>query len=164
MFRIDTPEWRAVEANLKRLDYKTKSREIKKILRRQAKPVQRTMQELTPIGKGPKRGNLKKSIGIFTTRSKDFPGVVIGPGAGKRRKNDGYYGFFVAHGTKGYKAGQKTSWGRKVRGKSTRGNRGIKANDFLTKTRVAVGNMWANGMSRELERFINREAKKLGFE
>lgn len=53
-------------------------------------------------------GNLRKSIGLITGKSKKFPNVQLGYRAGEKRKNDGWYGFMVHEGLGGRKKGGKS--------------------------------------------------------
>tara|TARA_R110000772_G_scaffold67579_2_gene150027 strand:+ start:3585 stop:4058 length:474 start_codon:yes stop_codon:yes gene_type:complete len=90
-----------------------KRREILKLLRRQAKPLVKAIRANTPMANKTvirrladgskaaeyKPGNLKKSIQIKTSPSKNYPNVLVGPNVKKNAKYDGYYGFFIQYGT-----------------------------------------------------------------
>lgn len=75
--------------------------EMVKIQRKAAKPLQKIAKSLTPS----LTGNLKKTIKIFTGKSKDIAIVMVGFAAGKGKNPDGYYGFWVDTGTGGRKEG-----------------------------------------------------------
>lgn len=95
-------------------DDKTKKKEMLKILGQVANPTVKAARNEAPISNRPhlisgKRtrkliqpGNLKKSIGKIRGKKglgKENAVLYVGPRS-KGRKNDGWYGMFVAHGTK----------------------------------------------------------------
>ena len=94
-------------------DDKIKRKQVLALMRRQAAPVRTAIKNETPtadsviIGRGGKEypvGNLKKSIGIKTLKKgrkygATHIGVAVGPRKGGKKKNDGFYGFFLQYGT-----------------------------------------------------------------
>lgn len=84
-----------VVAKLKKLDTTAKKlRVLRSIYRESAKPLVAAARANVPA----KTGNLKKSIKFFKARSKTT--FYVGPRAGRRQKNDGYYGRWIEFGTK----------------------------------------------------------------
>ena len=84
-----------VVAKLKKLQTTAqKTRVLKSIFRESSKPLVAAARANVPN----KTGNLKKSIKFFTTRSKTT--FYVGPRAGRRQKNDGFYGRWLEFGTK----------------------------------------------------------------
>lgn len=98
---------------------RTKRLEVLKILRRQMREIRDVVRNATPVSDRTssrmawvnyekkrvfyKPGNLRKSIGIYTGKSKFKPNVYVGPAmtkrGGKLKKNDGYYAAFLVYGT-----------------------------------------------------------------
>ena len=88
---------------------------VRQGLRKAAKPLVKAAKSNAPIGKGPGRGNLKKSIGVMTGAQRsalmnismaqasalraDKQAVYVGPRAGRRWKYDAWYAHFVEFGT-----------------------------------------------------------------
>lgn len=137
-------------------DDKTKRQEVLKILRRQVKPAISRMQAIAPEAKKDviysrdksvvfKPGNLKRSIKVFTGKNKQFPSVYVGPRAKGKPSGSGYYGYFVAYGTKGIRAIR--------RGK----------NNFIEKTGASVGNSVLRDIGDKTLKYIDKRAKQLGF-
>lgn len=92
---------REISDAFRRLDDAIVRNELLKIQRKAAKPLQKIAQRLVPV----LTGDLKKTIKIFTGKSKEFPTVMIGFAAGGAKNPDGYYGFWVDTGTGGRKEG-----------------------------------------------------------
>lgn len=107
-----------LERKLKQLPDKVKKREMLKILGQVANPTVKAMRAAAPISKkehliSGKRarkviqpGNLKKSIGKIRGKrglGKENAVLYVGPRS-KGKKNDGWYGMFVAKGTVKQKA------------------------------------------------------------
>ena len=151
-FTVEIEGFDEVLRNLKKLEDRVTRRELLKIFRRQAEPVKRIMAAQAPradrtvnyhrdnsIKYTP--GNLKRSIKKFTGRSKDYPNIQVGPQA-KKAEGSGYYGYFVAYGTK------------RIRRK----------NNFVKRTDSLVSEIIGNRISGELQRYLEKEATKLGFE
>lgn len=159
-FTVEIEGFDEVIKQLQKLEDRVKRRELLKIFRRQAEPVVRTMRTQVPVANrtvkyhrrvvdknGNKKdvnytpGNLKRSIKKFTGRSKDYPNIQVGPQA-KKAEGSGYYGYFVAYGTK------------RIRRK----------NNFIKRTDSLVSEIIGDRISGELKKYLEREAKKLGFE
>lgn len=98
---------------IKKVPHKTKRSEVLKLLRRASKPTINAARAFAPQSSKPhfryskgvkvaeyEPGNLKKSIGNITSKVKDNAVLYVGPRAGSKRKNDGYYGHLVEYGTK----------------------------------------------------------------
>jgi HK97 gp10 family phage protein len=95
---------------LKRLPKEYQGSVLKKVLRRNAKAVVKAAKGNVPVAKKTVKryingkvvatytpGNLKRSIGVLPLRKTSS--VFVGPRAGERYKNDGWYGHFVENGT-----------------------------------------------------------------
>tara|TARA_R110000868_G_scaffold108761_4_gene296613 strand:- start:4113 stop:4610 length:498 start_codon:yes stop_codon:yes gene_type:complete len=140
---------------IKALPDRTKRLEVLKILRRQMNPIKKAVRDNTPIatrsssrsvksvGGQPKRykyepENLKKSIGIFTGKSRLMPAVYVGPAMGAKRKYDGYYGFFVIYGTKF-----------------------MKGDDFVRKAAAPLIQNVTKVMTTDLKKYIDKRIKQL---
>lgn len=127
-------------------DDKMKVREIRKVLRRQSKPILRAVKAATPIAKKPitVRGekylpqNLKKSMAIKTGKSKTYPNVLVGPRMGKKYKNDGFYIYFLQYGT------------NKIQG-----------DDFIGRAASPLLPSVNRVMSSDLKKYIEKKAKTL---
>jgi len=149
---------RIVRAIQKLGDDKIKAREVKKILRKQAKPSLRALNRNTPnrASKGENRaikrgeslywpGNLKRSNKI-KVRGKDYPTAFVGAHVpskrAKKKSGSGYYGYFVQYGTQ----------------------RGIKGDDYVMRAKQEAEQEVGDGVSKELAKYIKKEAKKLGFD
>lgn len=103
-----------VVQKLKRLPLKYQDRELKKILRRNAKPLVVRAKANIPKAAKPvhrykngkivatyKPGNLRRSIRVLPLRR--TKAVFVGPVTGGNRKIDGYYGHFMELGTAFFK-------------------------------------------------------------
>lgn len=155
-FSFDIEGWNEVVDAIKQLPDKVKVREVKKILRRQAKPALRALDRNTPFresGRTVKRGdneykpgNLKRSNRI-KLRGKDYPTAFVGAHVPSRRAKktagSGYYGYFIQYG------------------KGTHKN---KPNDYVQRTRDQVHDELGDNASEELKKYIAKEARKLGFQ
>lgn len=89
-------------------------------------------------------GNLAESIVAITGKrgqSKVNPTIYVGPGLGKRKDADGYYGFFVVKGTKR-----------------------IAPNDFITRGGGPVLPRAKAEIEKGIVDFIVREGRKLGLD
>lgn len=144
-----------VEDRIKKLGtIREKRAKILMILRRQMKPIEAGVRQNTPesdrdhtrkdrngnIITIPK-GNLKKSIGIKTSKNKTNPTVMVGPRAGRKAKYDGFYGWWHIYGW--------SPW---------RGPR-IEANDFIWDGAAPLMDATESRMSDELTRYIERQIK-----
>jgi len=89
------------------------------------------------------RGNLKRSIMTSANKDKKNVGVRVHPMKGKRKRYDGYYGWWLVYGWNPF------------------GGDRIEGNDFLWKGAVSNIPTTANGMSNELEKYITRKLKRL---
>lgn len=130
-------------------DDKVKRSEILKVLRRQSKPILGAIKSNTPIaeevvsfrGVEYNPGNLKKSMAIKTSPSKNYPNVLIGPRKGrngrKALKNDGFYAFWIQYGTKFQKP-----------------------NDFIWKASAPLMDGTNTKMSAELEKYLEKKIKE----
>jgi hypothetical protein len=138
-----------------------KKREIVKILKREASPAIRAMERNAPIEKNWRTikkkvvdrktnkkkvasftpGNLKRSMKLFTGKSKDYPTVYVGAQT-KKAESSGYYGYFVQYGTKG--------------------KRGIRAGkyDFRTVAENEVDGVIGNGLQAETVKYLKRSFSK----
>lgn len=107
-----------LQRKLKQLPDKVKKKEMLKVLGQVATPTVKVARQQAPISKkkhviSGKRtrkiiepGNLRKSIGKIRGKKglgKQNAVLYVGPRS-KGRKNDGWYGMFVEHGTKKQKA------------------------------------------------------------
>jgi hypothetical protein len=150
-FKIEGIE--AVSNEIKSLSSdKIKRREILKILRRQAKPMNAKMKQNAPESDNAiivgdnlyYPGNLKKSIAIKTSPSKKYPNVLVGPRYGKgAKKYDGFYAFWVDLGIGKHKSNP-------TGGKN-----------FIQKTFSQTGEMVYNQASSQLKKYIDKKAKTL---
>jgi hypothetical protein len=136
-----------VIANIKSLpNDRMKRSKILQILRRQMKPVLSAVKLATPESDENvkfrneviQKGNLKRSMAIKTSPLKNYPSVLVGPRMGSKQKFDGWYAFFLQYGT--YR---------------------IKPDDFIGKAASPLMNGTQNQASKELERYITKEAQKL---
>ena len=142
-------------AKIKALPDRTKRLEVLKILRRQMNPIKKAVKDATPVATrassrsvksvgGEKKTykyepeNLKKSIGIFTGKSKYFPAVYVGPAMGVKKRYDGYYGFFVIYGTKF-----------------------IKGTDYVRKTAAPLLPNVTKVMTSDLKKYIDKRIQQL---
>lgn len=133
---------------IRKLPPKIKRREVVKIMKRQIKPIQRAIKANTPIaerdatirGVEVPRGNLKRSITIFTGKNKLHPAVYVGPAMGSKKKHDGFYGYFIQYGL-------GTSKGT--------------PNDFIGEAALPLLGSVNKVMSKDLKRYIDNRAKTL---
>jgi hypothetical protein len=114
MNNIEVTGFPELKAKIKELSNdKDKVREVKLILRQIAKPTLAAIRAATPVskkshiarGKKIEPGNLKKSIGIIESKSKN-PTILVGPRA--KRGNDGWYGHMVHGGHAVYRNSQNS--------------------------------------------------------
>lgn len=89
-----------VEGLLKEMDGKLTQKVIEGTFRKAAKPLIRSARQKAPEGP---TGNLKKSIGVFPSKSsqrraKEMAGIWVGPRLGKAYK--GYHAHLIEFGTK----------------------------------------------------------------
>ena len=154
-FNFKIEGWEEVIMAIKQMPDKVKANEIKKILRRQAKPALRALDSKTPFresGRDIKRGNnvykpgnLKRSNRI-KTRGKDYPTAFVGahvPSArAKKTEGSGYYGYFLQYGLGRHK----------------------EPNDYVQEARDEVATTLGKSASEELKRYIAKKAIKMGFE
>lgn len=141
---------------IRRLDDKMKRKEVLKLLKKQAKPVQTLARANTPrAGKTITRyykdgtvadvyesGNLAKSIKIKAVRASKVGGnpyIWLGPVAGDK-KNDGFYGWFLIRGTKHIAA--RKNWIHQAFHTLDAGNKTME----------------------EVRRYLTNQAKKLGLD
>lgn len=95
---------------LKKLPLELQTKQLKKVLRKNAKPLVRKAKSNIPkalkevhrykdgkIVETHKPGNLRKAIGILSLRR--TAAVYVGPRAGAKYKNNGWYGHFLELGT-----------------------------------------------------------------
>ena len=81
-----------------------KVRALRAILRKAATPVVKATRGFTPVANRNdsntkhKKGDLKKSIGKITGKSKDFPTIYVGPRVKRKFKFKGYIGGWVEDG------------------------------------------------------------------
>ena len=132
-----------------KLPSRAKFLEIRKILRRQVKPLKAAIKveadKTNPEGRTYKirggktvePGNLGDSIKIFNGRNKEFPSVFIGPDMGGKKKNDAFYAFFVQYGTIH-----------------------IAPNDFIDKATKSLLPSLGKEISRDLEKYLQRKIKR----
>lgn len=90
-------------------------------------------------------GNLAKSIGNITGRSKDWPNIQVGARAGVKRKNDGFYAHFVHEGHR-TKSGSMT-----------------RKDPFITEGYNMAKASTAKVSAQFLAMLVEKEAKKKGF-
>ncbi len=101
-----------LQRELKRADDKVKRRELLKLIRSTTRPTIQAARSRAPISSEPHErysggqvvrtydpGNLRRSIGNITSKSRQYPSILVGPRAGAKKKNDGFYGHFVEFGT-----------------------------------------------------------------
>jgi hypothetical protein len=91
-------------------------------------------------------GNLAKSIGNITGKSKVYPNILVGARAGVTRKNDGFYAHFVHEGH------------RTASGSMT------EKDPFIDKGFQATKVIVARSVEKNLVVIIEKKAKKLGFQ
>lgn len=155
-FHFDKAGFDKAATRIRRVgDVKTKSKEIKKLLRRQAKPLVPALRNEAPEAtktvtyhrdksiKYPP-GNLKKSIRIFNGKSKQFPTVYVGPQA-KKPKGSGYYSYFIQYGTKGR-------------------NGIFRKNNYVERVYRSSREQVGTQTSRQLAKYLEKEFRKQGFQ
>jgi len=141
--------FKELSQQLKRLgNDRLKRNEILKVLRQVSKATVNAARSEAPVSKKPhlisgrrtrmiiNPGNLRKSIGNITGKSKTIPTIYVGPRV--KGKNMGFYAAFVHGGTKN----------------------GIKPNQFMTraysKTRGQVTADAEKGVAKYLQKQINK--------
>lgn len=153
-------------------DDKSKRRESFALLRQIAKPTLDVAKQLVPVsnkvhiarGKKIQPGNLKKSLGNITSKSKN-PTILVGPRA--KGKNDGWYGHFVHDGVNIYRKGFKRSRSGKAylaraREKNSKGALSrSKANPFLRKAFETTEGKVTKDAEQKFEKFLQRRIDKL---
>lgn len=136
-------------AKIKALPDRTKRLEVLKILRRQMKPIQSAVRNATPEADRPIKvrgkvympGNAKKSISIFSGKSKLMPSVFVGPATGKKRKYDAWYLYLLVYG-----------W---------RDNRSTRNLDYIRKTASPLIPNATKVMTDDLKKYIDKRIKQL---
>lgn len=111
---ISKRELQAIINKLKTLPLELQDKELKKILRKNAKRVVKQAKSNIPkaqkdvhryqngkIVETHKPGTLRKSIGVLPLRRTSA--VYVGPRAGEKYKNNGWFGHFLELGTVHYK-------------------------------------------------------------
>lgn len=160
-FSINVKGFEKVSRKLTQLPDKIKRRKLLGIMRSAAKPMLEHIKSKTPEhdktvvrknNRGEvftyKPGNLAESMIIMTGkkgRSKVNPQLWLGPGVGKKKEFDGYYGYFVVKGI--------------VRGTARKG-----PNRFMEEAALAKKKTTQDNIEKGIVRIVKREAKKLGLD
>ena len=145
-------------------DDKNKRKESLILLRQIAKPTLDVAKQMAPVskkvhearGKKIQPGNLKKSLGNITSKSKN-PTILVGPRA--KGKNDGWYGHFVHDGVNIYRKGFKRKH-KKGANNSAALSRS-KANPFLRKAFETTEGKVTKDAEQKFEKFLQRRIDKL---
>lgn len=147
---------------LKGLDNSLNKKIIEGTLRVSARPLVKRARDLAPVGP---TGNLKKSIGIFVSRSSDRKanlkaGLWVGPRI--RGKNKGYHAHMIEFGTEERrpKNGRFLVFeynGVLVFAKKAKG---MQPNPFMQPAYEQTKGQVANGIFDNIEKIFLREVKK----
>lgn len=126
-----------------------KRREMLKILRQSAKATVRAAKREAPVSAAPhlvsgrrtrkviQPGNLKKSIGNITGRSKTIPTIYVGARA--KRNHDGWYAHFVHGGTRS----------------------GIQPNPFMDRAYNQTKGQVTPDLEQKVARYVQKQINKL---
>lgn len=153
-------------------DDKDKRRETLILLRQVAKPTLDAARTLAPVskrahwarGKKIQPGNLKKSLGNITGRSKTNPTIYVGARA--KRKHDGWYAHFVHDGHEQFNHGNiKVTRGRDGRFKSVKVKGRFTKKSYLGRTRGAshkfvTGNPFLHKAYEQTKSSVTADAEK----
>lgn len=163
---IDVQGFRELEQKIKMLaNDKDKRRESLILLRQIAKPTLAAARNLAPVSKKAhwarkkkiQPGNLKKSLGNITGRSKTTPTIYVGARA--KRQHDGWYAHFVHDGVNVYRKGFKRK--RKKGANAGAAIARTKGNPFLRKAyEQTKGTVTADAEDR-FAKFLQRRIDKL---
>lgn len=143
---------------------KDKRREVLLILRQVARPTLATAKTLVPVSKkshvarGVKidPGNLKKSLGIITSKSEN-PTVLVGARA--KGANKGWYAHFVHEGVNIYNKGFKRKHSRGANNHAAKSR--TAGNPFLTNAYTATRTSVTTDAEKRMAAFIQRRIDKL---
>lgn len=146
-------------------DDKDKRRETLILLRQVAKPTLDTARTLAPVskrahwarGKKIQPGNLKKSLGNITGRSKTNPTIYVGARA--KRKHDGWYAHFVHDGVNVYRKGFKRK--RKKGANTHAAIARTDGNPFLRKAYEQTKSSVTADAEKRFSKFLQRRIDKL---
>lgn len=148
-------------------DDKNKRREALVILRQIARPTLNVAKQEVPIEKNNKAhwargkkiapGNLKKSLGLITGRSRENPTIYVGPRA--KRGFDGWYGHFVHDGVNVYRKGFKRKHVKGANDKAAVTRR--PGNPFLTRAYNQTEGKVTADAEAKFVKFVQRRLKKL---
>lgn len=151
---------------LKQIDGdKTKRREALIILRQIAKPTLAAAKREVPVSKKAHwarnekiaPGNLKKSLGNITGKSKENPTIYVGPRA--KGKNKGWYGHFVHDGVNSYRKGFKRKHKKGANNSAAVGR--TKGNPFLTRAYEQTEGKVTKEAEAKFGKFVQRRLNKL---
>jgi hypothetical protein len=110
---------RQLKKEFRKMEYGAKkaiSTEIRGVMAQYAGPVLNKLKDNTPIIKSGENvirrergrivatyepGNLRKSMRIFQGTGTTYPRIYLGPAEGSNLADDGYYAYFLIHGTSG---------------------------------------------------------------
>lgn len=145
-FIIDQKDLQAVLDSFKKLPDEVRRRHLHAAERRAANPLRRQMQTEAKKHMGP-TGNLYKSIGNKTGRSKENPRIFVGARMGRSYK--GWHAHWIELGTQNRV--QKTT-GRRT-GKVTK-------DPFFTRSYEAKKDLVLRNLEREVERELARAIAK----
>lgn len=137
-----------LNAKLKRLPDSVKRREVLKIMRRQAKPVQKAYAANLPVDEG----TLSRSVAIKTVsarRSGGNPAIQVMPG--RRGRNDAYYQFMVIR--KGDRPGSRARGSRK--GLNT------VVPDARNRTLSQIESGAVRGVERDVANYVQKQIDRL---
>ncbi len=143
---------------------KDKRREVLLILRQIAKPTLQAAKVLAPVsrrshlarGSKIEPGNLRKSLGIITSKSEN-PTVLVG--ARVKGSNKGWYAHFVHEGVNLYNKGFKRKHTKGANDHAAKSR--TAANPFLRKAFEATQSNATNDAERKMAAFIQRRIDKL---
>lgn len=149
-----------VQRVLKRLPDKLKKRSIQKMFKVALKPFVSTARDQVPKD----TGTLRKSIGLITGRSKEFPSVHVGPRVKKRRAIAKLRasGTKVGHYGSGGWYGHFVEYGAPKRRRLRKGNTGkTEKNPYMDRSIKQDRPKIERNVMNDLIGFVNKHAKRL---
>lgn len=148
-----------IKREFRKLEYgaqKAIATELTDVMANNANPVLQALRNNTPVIKSGKNvtrrengrvaaiyepGNLRKSMTIFKGTGTKFPRIYLGPQVGNQKEDDGYYAYFLVHGTSG-----------------KYGN--IKPNNFPKRTELLMKSYIKNVIGRQIVMTTEKEIDK----
>jgi len=151
-----------LRGKIKALPDKLKTREVRKILRRSARPtVKAARDEAPPRRNNPRStGNLKNSIRVAVMRKAAVPMVVVGPRSSG--KYDGWYGrAFVIPGHNIYRAGFKRNRKGNTAFNATGSKSRVEANPFMDRAKAKTQSKVDKKALVGMEKYVKKQIDKL---